>query len=163
MNSEFFKKIPWPLVGIGLLGVILLIWGSLPKEVAKSEPSTVERPEKGQEEKLTELLSGIGLGQFKVMLTYNDNGRLYVAADEKVETEYDKGQVKSVKEDRQVVRMRENNGESGFIIHKKEPEVSGVVITCSRKLTSSQKLMIIEAVRALWDLPLGRIVILGKE
>ncbi|HHY18867.1 MAG TPA: hypothetical protein GX522_03130 [Firmicutes bacterium] len=162
MKKDFIKNIPWPLVGLGLLGLILLFWGSIPTKAPKTEVE-LQRPQKGEEEKLSELLSTLGLGQFKVMLTYEDGGRLYLATDEKIEREYDKGQLKSIKEDRQVVRLRKDSGESGYILHEKVPSVSGVVLTCSRKLSSAQKLMVIEAVRALWDLPLGRIVILGKE
>ena len=163
--KEYLQKIPWPLVFFGILGLVLLIWGSF---AGRSSPKTKqeitqESSPQDEEEKLRELLSSLGLGSLKVMITYQDNGKLYLATDIKTETEYDKNQVKSIKEDREIVRMRQDNGETGYILQRQAAKVSGVVITLSKKISTAQKLMLIEAMRALWDLPLGRIVILGKE
>lgn len=161
-KNRLWKKIPWPLLGIGLLGIVFLVWGSLPTKPKKIEIQPIKTPV-GEEEKFMELLSTLGLGNIKVMITYSDTGRIFLATDEKIETEYEKGQLKTIKEDRQVVRMRQESGETGFVLHERTPTVSGVVVTTSRAISTNNKLMIIEAARALWDLPLGRIVILGKD
>ncbi len=164
--KEFWQKIPWPLVLLGILGLVLLIWGSFPSRRSSQNTKielTQEKPQKDDEEKLKELLSTLGLGNLKVMITYQDNGKQFLATDLKMETEYEKNQIKSIKEEREIVRMRQDNGETGYILQRQAAKVSGVVITLNKKISSAQKLMLIEAVRALWDLPLGRIVILGKE
>ena len=163
--KEYLQKIPWPLAFFGILGLVLLMWGSFAGHSSsntKIEKTTAESPPQDDEEKLKEILSTLGLGSVKVMITYSDNGKLYLATDIKTETEYDKNQVKSIKEDREIVRMRQDNGETGYILQRQAAKVSGVVITLNKKISTAQKLMLIEAVRALWDLPLGRIVILGR-
>ncbi|MDD2431311.1 MAG: hypothetical protein PHD88_05840 [Firmicutes bacterium] len=163
--KDTFKKAPWSLIGIGCLGILLLIWGSFPRK--KSSPVATQelqvRLQIGEEEKLTEILSLAGIGNIRVMITYKDEGKKHVATDENIETTYENGKVTSIKENSQVVRMRNNSGEIGLILVEETPKVSGVVVTSSRPISTAQKLKIIEAVRALWDLPLGRIVVLGKE
>ena len=86
-----------------------------------------------------------------------------MAEDKSVETTYDGSGVRSVKESTEVVRMKTASGETGLVLVQESPKVSGVVVTTSKPLSTAQKLRIIEAIRALWDLPLGRIVVLGKE
>lgn len=162
--KEVLQKIPWPFFVVGFVGVVLLIWGSLPeKKPAPVIEATLERPQIGEEEKLAQLLSSLGIGSVKVMITYEDEGKTHVAEDKSVETTYDGSGVRSVKESTEVVRMKTASGETGLVLVQESPKVSGVVVTTSKPLSTAQKLRIIEAIRALWDLPLGRIVVLGKE
>ena len=131
------------LVAVGLLGMGLILCSELlaGEEPKKSEPAT-EQPEQQQntqqseqqlQQRLEEIISQIdGVGECRVMLTFEESERSVYAVEDSVSQEQDR-QTNSGSSSSKKRLVLVENGEGGNqpVLEKTvRPQVNGVVVVC---------------------------------
>ena len=116
-----------------------------------------------QEEKLRGILSQVkGVGTVSVMITLKDGGEKIIEKDvTKSESESDGSSQKSRSETS--VMTNADSGEYPYVSKTLEPEIEGVLVSCTGASDPNVAMQITEAVQALFDVPAHKIVVLEQE
>lgn len=116
-----------------------------------------------QEEKLRGILSQVkGVGTVSVMITLKDGGEKIIEKDvTKSESESDGSSQKSRSETS--VMTSADSGEYPYVSKTLEPEIEGVLVSCTGASDPNVAMKVTEAVQALFDVPAHKIVVLEQE
>ena len=116
-----------------------------------------------QEEKLRGILSQVkGVGTVSVMITLKDGGEKIIEKDvTKSDSESDGSSQKSRSETS--VMTNADSGEYPYVSKTLEPEIEGVLVSCTGASDPTIAIKITEAVQALFDVPAHKIVVLEQE
>ena len=116
-----------------------------------------------QEEKLRGILSQVkGVGTVSVMITLKDGGEKIIEKDvTKSDSESDGSSQKSRSETS--VMTNADSGEYPYVSKTLEPEIEGVLVSCTGASDPTVAMKITEAVQALFDVPAHKIVVLEQE
>ena len=116
-----------------------------------------------QEEKLRGILSQVkGVGTVSVMITLKDGGEKIIEKDvTKSDSESDGSSQKSRSEIS--VMTNADSGEYPYVSKTLEPEIEGVLVSCTGASDPTIAIKITEAVQALFDVPAHKIVVLEQE
>lgn len=116
-----------------------------------------------QEEKLREILSQVkGVGTVSVMITLKDGGEKIIEKDvTKSDSESDGSSQKSRSETS--VMTNADSGEYPYVSKTLEPEIEGVLVSCTGASDPTIAIKITEAIQALFDVPAHKIVVLEQE
>ncbi len=131
-------------------GIILLV---LPEKEEKSSEPVVSSLQyiNSLESSLEELLENLSGHKCSIMLTL-ENGYSYTyAADEKLDTIYNEGEITSKNVSKEYVKISNGENESLVVLKENLPQVKGVAVVC-RKGDSSDKEKIISVICSLFDL-----------
>lgn len=150
------------IVGIGLM--------MLPSGGAKEKKEVVEQQVSGAaykesiEKQLKSILSSVkGVGNVEVMVTLEDDGQTFFAADEKSDSS-EKDQTKqSTEEKTYVLKNDAGGGESPVVVRKNTPAVSGVLVIATGAKNAEVKNEIINAVRAVLGVKAHRVEVLERK
>ena len=150
------------IVGIGLM--------MLPSGGAKEKKEVVEQQVSGAaykesiEKQLKSILSSVkGVGNVEVMVTLEDDGQIFFAADEKSDSS-EKDQTKqSTEEKTYVLKNDAGGGESPVVVRKNTPAVSGVLVIATGAKNAEVKNEIINAVRAVLGVKAHRVEVLERK
>ncbi len=150
------------IVGIGLL---LLPTGSKEtKSVCQSQELGFLEYKEELEGQLTKILSSVkGAGSVEVMITLENTGESYVAADERVESADDKESQKTTGEKTFVLKNDAGGGESPVVLRKNMPSVSGVLVIASGANEAKVRSDLINAVQALLGVKAHRVEVLQRK
>ncbi len=117
-----------------------------------------------QEEKLRGILSQVkGVGTVSVMITLKDGGEKIIEKDvtKSDDSESDGSSQKSRSEIS--VMTNADSGEYPYVSKTLEPEIEGVLVSCTGASDPTIAIKITEAVQALFDVPAHKIVVLEQE
>ncbi len=116
-----------------------------------------------QEEKLRGILSQVkGVGTVSVMITLKDGGEKIIEKDvTKSESESDGSSQKSRSETS--IMTSADSGEYPYVSKTLEPEIEGVLVSCTGASDPNVAMKVTEAVQALFDVPAHKIVVLEQE
>ena len=116
-----------------------------------------------QEEKLRGILSQVkGVGTVSVMITLKDGGEKIIEKDvTKSDSESDGSSQKSRSETS--VMTNADSGEYPYVSKTLEPEIEGVLVSCTGASDPTVAMKITEAVQALFGVPAHKIVVLEQE
>lgn len=116
-----------------------------------------------QEEKLRGILSQVkGVGTVSVMITLKDGGEKIIEKDvTKSDSESDGSSQKSRSETS--VMTNADSSEYPYVSKTLEPEIEGVLVSCTGASDPTIAIKITEAVQALFDVPAHKIVVLEQE
>ena len=116
-----------------------------------------------QEEKLRGILSQVkGVGTVSVMITLKDGGEKIIEKDvTKSDSESDGSSQKSRSETS--VMTNADSGEYPYVSKTLEPEIEGVLVSCTGASDPTIAIKITEAVQALFDVPAHKIVVLEQK
>ncbi len=150
------------IVGIGLM--------MLPGGGAKEKKEVVEQQINGTaykeeiEKQLKSILSSVkGAGNVEVMVTLEDDGQTFFAADEKSDSQIKDGAKQNTGEKTFVLKNDAGGGESPVVIRKNRPAVSGVLVLASGAKNAEVKNEILNAVRAVLGVKAHRIEVLERK
>ncbi|MGN0394551.1 MAG: hypothetical protein ACI4EF_04255 [Coprococcus sp.] len=129
-------------------------------EINETSVSTTDEYISKLEEKLSGLLSSMnGVDKVQVMITLKDHGENVVEKDKNVSsiTGADSNQNNS---DEKTVTSKSENYDGPYVKQVLEPNIEGVLICCTGGGNPDIVLKITEAVQALFDVPVHKIVVL---
>lgn len=172
------------LVGLGILGVALLIFGGIldsqpakskvevPAEVAKNTPTQVRNYEEALEAKLANLLSQVkGAGAVAVNITL-ENGSTQehaknITKESKTIQEKDtSGGIRTTtetKETEQILLSKENGVDHPVMVRELKPAIKGVLVIAEGAYDSTVKANLTKAVEAGLGIPAYKITVLPQR
>lgn len=150
------------IVGIGLM---LLSSGGVKekKEVVHEDIGSTAYKEEIEKQLKTILSSVKGVGNVEVMVTFEDDGQTFFAADEKSDSQNREETKQSTDERVYVLKNDAGGGESPVILRKSRPAVSGVLVSAAGAKNVKVKSDIINAVRAVLGVKAHRIEVLERK
>lgn len=182
-KKESFKKIVDPkLIILILLGVGLMLFSSYFRspgggallEGKREEGVTAVlqksiSPEKNMENELEKILNEIeGVSKVSVMLSFHSGPKYTYASNieenlRQTEEMTSDGATRDITENNhknQIVLFQDGQGESPLIIEEVYPKVQGVLIVAQGVENPHKKSQVVEAVKAILDLPSHKVVVL---
>lgn len=136
------------------------------KEAGNTTESYISQTEaytKQLENRLSKLLSSMnGVGDVQVMITLKDNGENIVEKDKSDSSITDEGGKQSTY-DEETVNAVSDDYDGPYVKQVLEPNVEGVLICCTGGGDPDIVLKITEAVQALFDVPVHKIVVLESN
>lgn len=163
------------LVVIGLIGIALML---LPNLSAKkpAEEVKIKQEEAGPigsqyelrlEKQLADILSTLrGVSNVSVMITLEDDGESYYAknesADSKRVTDGSLQESNSQSEGSLALKNDAGGGQSAVALKKTMPRVSGVLVTAKGVADAKMQTDVMNAVRAVLNVPAHRVQVLEK-
>lgn len=150
------------IVGIGLM---MLPGGGTKekKEVVTQDNAGITYRENVEKQLKTILSSVKGVGSVEVMVTLEDNGQTFYAADERTDSQEKDADIQETGEKTYVLKNDEAGGESPVVIRKNTPAVSGVLVIASGAGDAQIKSEIVNAVRAVLGVKAHRIEVLERK
>lgn len=158
------------VIAIGLLGMIILVSGSMSEREKKSDLSdnavpdsektlTASDIEEMLENKLTAIISDIsGAGAVNVMVTVNSSGEYVYAENSKTKN----GSDSSSSDSEIVIYESADKGDNGLVVSVKSPEILGVAVLCEGGESSVVKAEIVNLVTSLFGIGSDRVYV-GKK
>lgn len=163
------KKPPKILIWSIIVAILFLAFGSFPgrEKVQETEEKAGEKEIlTGEyitklEKRLVSVLEKIeGAGEVSVFLSFESGGEKVLAIDEKTESE-DTSTERETEEKHQkeqtVVLRKDTGGENPYVIEKRLPQPTGVLVIAKGARSESVKQELYEAVKALFGLSAHRI------
>lgn len=136
------------------------------KEAGNTTGSYISQTEaytKQLESRLSKLLSSMnGVGDVQVMITLKDNGENIVEKD-KSDSSITDEESKQSTYDEETVNAVSDDYDGPYVKQVLEPNVEGVLICCTGGGEPDIVLKITEAVQALFDVPVHKIVVLESN
>ena len=158
------------LVGIGLLVLPGLFRGETQRATMQEKEETSKRLsyERDLEERLGSILSTLrGVSEVSVMITLEDEGEVYYARNESADIKNTTDGM--VHEDNRqsdgalALKNDAGGGQSPVKLKNAKPRISGVLVTAKGAGRVSVRTNVINAVRAVLDVPAHRVQVLEKE
>ncbi len=185
-KKSIFKFADYKLFILALLGIFLMVFGSVisstekeglfPKEEEEDSPAIIQksvRPEQKLQEELEEILSYVqGVSHPSVFINFYSGPQKVFASDYEEnlrETEEQDGDggvrdTSEINKREEVVIKRGSQGEEiPLIIEEISPKVQGVLIVAEGVENPTKKSQVLDAVKAVLDLPPHRIVVLPRD
>lgn len=151
-----------PVIGVGLVGLLLLLWPSTDRS-EKEEPAAQAQTDETlaqTERRLEEVLSSIdGAGEVKVMLTLCTGAENVYQTDEKRSAD-DTGQ----SQETATVFYQQGSAQKLPVVVKTEyPVYRGALVVCSGADKATVQLAIVDAVRSLTGLRSDKITVVKMK
>ncbi len=158
-RTDFFEKLKKDkrviiLVGIGILGMLLLLFSETGTTAKKDSGEALpygEKAEKELEERLESLLSGVsGVGRVKVMVTLDGTWESVYAKD---------GENKENGEKEEYVIIKEDGSSTGLKIRSVRPGIKGVGVSCDGADSASVRESVTSLVCASLGVPSNKVYV----
>ncbi|MBP3325343.1 MAG: stage III sporulation protein AG [Coprococcus sp.] len=157
--------IVWPTSGTSSKGDDGVVATS-EKEAENNTESYISQTDaytKQLEQRLSKLLSSMnGVGDVQVMITLKDNGENIVEKDKSESSVTDEGSKQNTYNE-ETVNAVSDDYDGPYVKQVLEPNVEGVLICCTGGGDADIVLAITEAVQALFDVPVHKIVVLESN
>jgi len=167
-RGKIEKKNKW-LILIVAIAILILAFGNFggkkenkdtPLTESAEQPADFEYMEKA-EKRLEEIISSIkGAGDVKVMINFDTGEEKILAKDKNslIETQHSEGDTVSKSSDEESVLVYDSGDkEEPYVIKKKLPVPSGVLVTATGAANEGIRLEIYEAVKAVYGISGHRI------
>lgn len=150
IDVKLIERYKYFIIAI-LIGVVLMI--ITPTTTQESMEVTIENGFDLEQttQELEDILSKIdGVGRVDVMLTVSESNENIYAIDQTTSENSDKSEV---------VIVSKNGDDTPITIKNVYPKFNGALVVCDGALDNSIKLMIIEAIKSLYDISSNKITI----
>ncbi len=149
------KKIPL-IIFIGLLGMLLIAFGSFAKPTEKKEDTAKEFEAENlyeTEKELAEFLGKInGAGEVRVMVSMDSGKESVFALDTSENSSKSNGEKEEIKKTDEHIIIKTGSNENGLELKKIYPKIRGIAVICSGGNSPVIKEQITSLLCALFDI-----------